>query len=144
MDLTALPSATILSCHEVPWSHGCTPSGYHARCRSQRPRQAIRSGLPTLLSASWRFLTEELSNACLRQGAYQWVCADDDDAETATYTELFWSPVAQSSFIVSSQSPLERVGVEASSSLDDLKHRITTAISWVHRDMLHHVWEEFP
>ena len=44
INLTALPSATTLICHEVHWSHGCAPSAYRARCHSQRGQAGSERG----------------------------------------------------------------------------------------------------
>ena len=51
INLTALPSATMPSCHEVYWSHGCTPSAYRARRSSQR--QWEESQLPLICPSWW-------------------------------------------------------------------------------------------
>lgn len=51
INLTASPSATMLSCHEVYWSHCCTRSAYLARCSSRRQRE--RSQLPLVCPSWW-------------------------------------------------------------------------------------------
>lgn len=66
INLTALPSATMPTCHEVYWSHGCTASAYRARCSRQAVREEPAAPhMPLSVVTLTEYLTKESLRQCV-------------------------------------------------------------------------------